>query len=50
MNLYKITLLVETSDTEDPSEWIMETIEEGLDDPTQLRSFTAVLMNREIYG
>ena len=50
MNLYKITLLIETPDTEDPTDWIMETIEEGLDDPTQLRSCTTVNMDPEIWG
>ena len=50
MSLYKVTMLIQADQDDDPGEWLMDVVEEKLDDPTQLRSCTIVAMNPEIFG
>ena len=49
MNLYKVTILLET-DSQDPTEWIVESIEEQLEFPEKIRGITTVNMDPEIWG
>ena len=49
MNLFKITMLIET-ESRDPTDWIVETVEEQLEFPEKIRGITSVNMDPEIWG